>query len=167
MEHQAPPFATTLVIYLALAAAVIVRQLRPRRMRIGSMWIGPAVFVALTAFAIFGEERLSPVPPAVIAGALLVGAVLGIPFGVLRGAHTSVSATDRRDVMLLGPSWIVAVIWVGAFVIRAGLRYEFMGTPYASPLGDGLLAFAIAMLVTSYYVIYRKYRMLEHQAGQI
>jgi membrane protein CcdC involved in cytochrome C biogenesis len=156
-----------LVIYCAIAAAVIARQLRPRRMRIGSMWIGPLIFVALTAFAIFGEEQIRPMPPGLIAGSLLVGAALGVPFGILRGAHTPVSATDRRDVMLLGPSWIVAIIWVGALVIRAGLRYAFARAPYAAPLGDGLLAFAIAMLVTSYYVIYRKYRMLEHQAGQI
>jgi membrane protein CcdC involved in cytochrome C biogenesis len=166
MQHQ-PPLETTLFIYLALAAAVIVRQLRPRRMRIASMWIGPVIFLALTAAAIFGEEQVSPMPPALIAGSLLLGAALGVPFGILRGAHTSVSATDRRDIMLLGPSWIVAIVWVGAFVIRAGLRYAFAGTAYAAPLGDGLLAFAIGMLITSYYVIYRKYRMLEHQAGQI
>lgn len=136
-------------------------------MRVANMWIGPVIFLALTAFAIFGEEQARPISPELIAGSLLVGAALGIPFGMLRGAHTSVSATDKPNVMLLGPSWIVAVVWVGAFAIRAGLRYAFAGTQYAAPLGDGLLAFAIAMLITSYYVIYRKYRMLEHRAGQI
>lgn len=166
MEHQ-PPIGTTLLIYCVIAAGLIVRQVRPRRMRIGSMWIGPIIFLALTAAAIFGEQQTNPVPPAIIAGALLVGAAFGIPFGMLRGAHTPVSATDRRDVMLIGPSWIVALIWIGAFVIRAGLRYTLAGTAYAAPLGDGLLAFAMSMLVTSYYVIYRKYRMLEHQVRQI
>jgi ABC-type proline/glycine betaine transport system permease subunit len=163
----APPLATTLLIYGVIALLLIFRYSRPMRMTVTRMWIGPVIFLAMTAFAIWGEQQAMPSPPALIIVALAAGAVLGIPFGVLRGMHTSVRATERPDVMMLGPSWIVAVVWLGAFFIRAGLRIAFMGTPFAMPLGDGLLTFAIAMLVTSYYVIYRKYRSLEHEAGQI
>ncbi len=161
------PLPQMLLIYGFVAVTLIVRFARPRRMRVSRMWIGPLILLALTVFAIWGEEQIIPTPPLLIALALGIGALLGIPFGILRGIHTSVSATDRRDVMLLGPSWIVAAVWIGAFAIRAGLRYAFMGTAYAYPLGDGLLAFAMAMVVVSYYVIYRKYRSLEHEAGQI
>lgn len=158
---------TTLAIYVVIAVLLIVRYSRPMRMSVTRMWIGPNIFLVMTGLAIWGEQQQAPTAPEIIVLALGVGAVLGIPFGVLRGMHTTVKATDRPGVMYLGASWIVAVIWLGAFAIRAGLRIALMGTSYAAPLGDALLAFAIGMLVTSYYVIYRKYLALEHQAGQI
>ncbi|HEY9084486.1 MAG TPA: hypothetical protein VIN40_00890 [Candidatus Tyrphobacter sp.] len=167
MTNGQPPLTMTLLIYGVIAVLLIFRYSRPMRMSIARMWVGPVIFLALTGFAIWGEQQMTPTSPEIIALALGAGVVLGIPLGVLRGMHTTVRATDRPGVMYLGPSWIVAVIWLGAFSIRAGLRIAMTGSPYADPLGDGLLAFAIGMLVTSYYVIYRKYRSLEHQAGQI
>ncbi len=158
---------TTLGIYVVIAILLVFRYSRPMRMSVARMWVGPVIFLALTAIVIWGEEVAAPAPPEIIASALGIGAVLGIPFGILRGMHTTVRATDRPGIMYLGPSWIVAVVWLGAFLIRAGLRIALMGSPYAGPLGDGLLAFALGMLVTSYVAIYQKYRALEHQAGQI
>ncbi len=157
----------TLAIYAVVAVLLIRRYSRPMRISISRMWVGPVIFLAMTALAIWGEQQQMPMPVPLISLALAAGVVLGIPLGMLRGMHTTVRATERPGVMHLGPSWIVAVIWLGAFAIRAGLRIAFMGTAYAAPLGDGLLALAIAMLVTSYYVIYKKYRALEHEAGQI
>jgi hypothetical protein len=159
--------SSPVVVYVLIAALMVWRYSRPMRMTIARMWVGPVIFLVMTAMAIWGEEHAAPMPAAVIAGALFLGAIAGIPFGILRGVHTTVNATDRPGVMYLGPSWIVAVVWLGAFAVRAGLRIAFANTPFAFPLGDGLLMLAIAMLVTSYYVIYRKYRSLEHQAGQI
>jgi hypothetical protein len=164
-----PQVLTTLAIYVAIAVMLTVRYTRPMRMTISRMWVGPVIFLAITGFAIWGEQQdpRMAMSAATIALSLGLGAILGIPLGILRGMHTTVRATDRPGVMFLGPSWIVAVVWLGAFVIRAALRIAFMGTPFAAPLGDGLLALAISMLVTSYYVIYRKYLGLEHAAGQI
>lgn len=160
---------TSLAIYVVIAVMLAVRYTRPMRLSISRMWVGPVIFLGLTAFAVWGEQQdpRTMTDPSFIALALAVGAIAGVPFGILRGIHTTVRATDRAGVMYLGPSWIVAVIWLGAFVIRAGLRIAFAGSSFAIPLGDGLLALAISMLVTSYYVIYRKYRGLEHAAGQI
>lgn len=164
-----PQGLTTLAIYVVLAVVLAVRYTRPMRMTISRMWVGPVIFLAITALAIWGEQQDPRMAMSVtmIVLSLGLGAIVGIPFGILRGMHTTVRATDRPGVMFLGPSWIVAAIWLGAFVIRAVLRVLFMGTAFAAPLGDGLLALAISMLVTSYYVIYRKYLGLEHAAGQI
>jgi hypothetical protein len=156
--YQGPALTQTLLIYGALALFLIFRYSRPMRMSVTRMWTG---------LAIWGEQMATPSPPGIIALALGAGLICGIPFGVLRGVHTKVSATNRANVMMLGPSWIVAGIWLVAFFARAGLRIAFSRSSFVMPLGDGLLAFAIAMLVASYYVIYRKYRALEHEAGQI
>jgi len=163
------PPAATLIIPLALVALLAFRYSRPMYLSVGRMWYSPVIFLALTAFAIYGEQQqaATAVSPVAIALALAIGFVVGIPFGVLRGMHTTVKATSKPGVMYLGPSWIVAAIWLLAFGARYGLRIYFAHASFAAPLGDGCLAFAIGMLVTSYVAIYRKYLGLEHAAGQI
>ncbi|MBV9700413.1 MAG: hypothetical protein JO078_09845, partial [Candidatus Eremiobacteraeota bacterium] len=89
---------------------------------------------------------------------LIAGGIIGIPFGVLRGRHTAVRPTDRRGVMYLGSSWVTLVIFVAAF----GLRYAARALmpqrgSLSATIGDACLAFAIAFLVSSYVVIFRKY----------
>lgn len=125
------------------------------------MWITPILLCALTAWAIYANELLNPAPPLEIALGLVVGAAAGIPFGILRGVHTDVRPTDRRGVMHLGSSWVTVVIFVVAFGLRYAAR---MLMPHrgslAAAIGDGLLAFAISFIVTSYVVIFRKYERL-------
>jgi len=130
------------------------------------MWITPILLCALTAWAIYANQLLNPAPPAEIALGLIVGAGAGIPFGLLRGMHTDVRPTDRRGVMYLGSSWVTVAIFAGAFVLRYGARtlMPHRGT-LAATIGDALLAFAIAFIATSYFVIFRKYEKLTTAGG--
>jgi hypothetical protein len=157
---------TTVGIYVVIAALLIFRNTRPQRLTITRMFVSPIVFIALTAFAIWGGQIETPAAWWKIALALIVGFCAGIPFGLLRGHHTNVRATEKPGVMFLDPSWIVLAIWIGAFAARAGLRYAFAGSPLAAVVGDGLLAFAAATIVVSYFAIYKKYKELEVAAGQ-
>lgn len=125
------------------------------------MWVTPIFLCGLTAWVIYVNQTLNPAPPAEIALGLIAGALAGVPFGVLRGIHTDVRPTERRGVMYLGSSWVTVAIFGAAF----GLRYVVrMMMPHRgslnSTIGDALLAFAIAFIVTSYYVIFRKYERL-------
>lgn len=122
------------------------------------MWISPIILVVLCAGVIYFGEMLKPAPIWEIAVALAVGAIAGLPFGILRGLHTDVRPTDRPGVMYLGSSWITGVIFIVAFGIRYAVRaFAAQHGNVSSALGDGALAFAIAFIVTSYVVIYRKY----------
>jgi hypothetical protein len=125
------------------------------------MWIAPILLCALTAWAIYANQLMNPAPPLEIALGLILGAVAGIPFGILRGIHTDVRPTDRRGVMHLGSSWITIAIFVAAFGLRYAAR---MLMPHrgslAATVGDALLAFAIAFIATSYFVIFKKYERL-------
>lgn len=97
---------------------------------------------------------------------MLIGAIAGVPFGILRGIHTDVRPTDRPGVMYLGSSWVTIAIFLVAFGLRSGVR--FMMPRHGSltgAVGDGLLAFAIAFIIASYVVIARKYR--EEVAGRL
>lgn len=135
-----------------------MRFFRPQRISVTRMWVGPIVLIAVTVFSIYATERLQPAPPWEIAAALVIGAAIGVPFGVLRGMHTDVQPTDKPGVMHLGSSWVTIVIFLVAFGLKYGVRLVMPHRgSLSTSIGDALLAFAIAFIASSYYVIYRKY----------
>jgi hypothetical protein len=140
-------------------------MVRPQKISVTRMWVTPIVLCGLTAWVIYANSVINPAPPLEIALGLAIGAICGVPFGILRGIHTDVRPTERAGVMYLGSSWITVLIFLVAFGLRSGIR-ELM--PHrgslSATIGDGLLAFAIVFIATSYFVIFRKYERLAHQA---
>jgi len=136
-------------------------MIRPQKITLTRMWLTPLVFCLLMGWVIYANQMLNPAPPLEIVLALVLGGICGVPFGILRGMHTDVRPTDRRGVMYLGSSWITLLIFVVAFGLRFAIRQV---TPLRGALsgaiGDALLAFAIAFIVASYVVIFRKYQRL-------
>lgn len=147
-----------LIWLIVVAAIVYFRFLRPVRLRASRLWIGPSILLVLTALLAWGsyEGNVSPVE---ISAALVIGAVLGIPFGLLRGRHTRVRRTEHPHVLIVEPSIIPLAIWFVAFAGRATLRIFL---PHAGPqalaASDGFLAFAVASLVGARLVIAQKFR---------
>ncbi|HKU82233.1 MAG TPA: hypothetical protein VJP76_08705 [Candidatus Tumulicola sp.] len=153
-----PPWVQFLPLAI-VAIVLVIRLARPQRISVTRMWVSPIILVVLCAAAIYFGETLHPAPPWEIAVALIAGAVAGAPLGILRGIHTDVRPTDRPGVMYLGSSWITGAIFIVAFGIRYAVRAFAAGQGQVSTaLGDGVLAFAIAFIVLSYVVIYRKYQ---------
>jgi hypothetical protein len=67
--------------------------------------------------------------------------------------------------MYVHSSPLIIIVWLAAFVARAALRAYLPHAQSGAALGgDGLLAFAMAALITSYYAIYQKYRRVVQQA---
>src|SRR5579863_5379224 len=152
------PLWTQLLPLVIVVAILAYRFVRPQRISVTRMWVAPLLLIVLTAWAIYGTQRLEPAPAWEIVVALVVGGAAGVPFGILRGIHTDVRPTDRRGVMYLGSSWVTIVIFAAAFALRSGVRIlmPHRGSLSAA-IGDGLLGFAIAFIASSYVVIYRKY----------
>lgn len=147
-----------LIVLLIVVALLVFRLIRPQRISVTRMWITPIVLCFLTAWVIYANAMINPAPPLEIALTLVVGAIVGIPFGILRGIHTDVRPTDRPGVMYLGSSWVTVLIFAAAFGLRYGIRMLMpQHGSLTGAIGDGLLAFAIAFIVTSYLVIFRKY----------
>jgi hypothetical protein len=142
-----------------------IRMLRPQRISVTRMWISPIVLCALTAWVIYANNLLNPAPPYEIAIGVIIGALAGLPFGILRGTHTDVRPTDRPGVMYLGSSWVTLAIFAAAFGLRYVIRLLMpQHGSLTGTIGDGLLAFAITFIAASYFVIFRKYEALAHQA---
>jgi hypothetical protein len=138
-----------------------IRLVKPQRISVTRMWITPILLCVLTGWAIYANDLINPAPSAEIALGLILGAAVGLPFGILRGMHTDVRPTDRRGVMYLGSSWITLLIFVGAFAVRyvARILMPQRGS-LTGIVGDAVLAFAIAFIAASYVVIFRKYEKL-------
>ncbi|MBV8151208.1 MAG: DUF1453 family protein [Candidatus Eremiobacteraeota bacterium] len=151
---------TQVIVYLIVIALVIVRLARPQRMRASRLWIAPAIVLALTALVVWASFEARVSAPA-IALAVVVGAVLGYPFGLLRGRHTDVRTTENPKVLLVQPSVIPMLIWGSAFLVRFAVR-AFL--PHAGTIAleasDGFLAFAVASVIAARVVIAQKFREL-------
>lgn len=167
--HQ-PPFTMTLLIYAAVIALFVWRMSRPQRTTVFGLWFRPILLLVLTGFVVwsanFAMIATGQIPPPAweIALVLIIGATLGVPLGILRGRHSEVKPTERPGVMYVHSSPVIIVVWIAALLARALLRYLLPGAQSgASIWGDGLLAFAVAALITSCFMIYSKYRQLAQQ----
>ncbi len=161
-----PSVWSQLAIYVVIAGIVLFRYSRPMKMSLVRLFITPMVFLALTVFSIWASEQLNPAPPLWIAVAVLAGVVLGVPLGIAMSAHRIVRRTEKPHVMYVEPSWITAVIWIGAFILRAVIRLLLPQGVLATVVGDGLVLFGISAILASYWVIYRKFRALDEAPAQ-
>jgi hypothetical protein len=170
MHAQQPPLSMNLLIYVVVIALFVWRMSRPQRTTVAGLWVRPIILVLLTAFVVwsagFAAVALGQTPPPAweVAVVLAVGAVLGIPLGLLRGKHSEVKPTERPGVMYVHSSPLIAIIWIVAFVARAAIRYLVPGAQSGAGVwGDGLLAFAVAAIIASSFAIYSKYRQQTQQ----
>jgi hypothetical protein len=147
---------------------MLFRASRPQRISVTRMWFAPSILMVAAGFLIYsGIERFAT-PAWTIAVAVVLGLAAGIPVGILRGHHTDVKATDRHGVMLLGASWATALIYMGAFGLRFAIKAILpMTSPLGAVVGDGLLIFAIAIIGTTYFVVFRKYEALDHRKARV
>jgi hypothetical protein len=146
---------------IVVVAILAVRLIKPQRISVTRMWFTPIILCLLTGWVIYANAAINPAPPFEIAVGLIIGAAVGVPFGILRGMHTDIRPTDRPGVMYLGSSWITLLIFVAAFAVRYAARTLMpqRGSVTAT-IGDAVLAFAIAFIAASYVVIFRKYEKL-------
>lgn len=163
MHHppQQPPVLYNLVIYVIVAAFILFRYSRPMKMSITRLFVAPFILVAITVLAIWSGQQIFPAPPAMIAVAVIVGVILGAPLGLLMSAHRVVRRTEKPHIMYVEPSWLTAVIWVAALILRAVIRMQLPASTTGSIVGDGLVVFGISAVLMSYAVIYRKFRALD------
>ncbi len=156
---QTPPMWAQLLPLVVVIVVLTIRFLRPQRLTVTRMWLQPIILCLLAAWVVYAGELIFPAPVWEIGLGIVIGAIAGVPFGILRGMHTDVRPTEKPGVMYLGSSWITMVVFVAAFGLRFGIRQimPHRGS-LASAVGDAMMGFAISFVVTSYVAIYRKYQ---------
>jgi len=173
--HQTPAqpsLPMTLVVYGLAIALLVWRFSRPQTIGVWRLWFMPILLTAITVWNIYITPTLAvmegTVPPPVWQTALAIGLgiLAGIPLGIVRGKHSDVSLGNRPNTIQIRSSMVVLFVWLGAFALKALLRYIVHGSPVAIAIGDGVLVFAMAALITSYAAIWQKYRALSAGAAQ-
>jgi drug/metabolite transporter (DMT)-like permease len=161
-----PGLATLLPYLLPLLVLIIVvrRSLRERRVRLRTLWIVPAVFAVVTAYAL-----VSAPPPSSIWGLGLVAACgAGAVLGWLRGRHTHLTLDPATGQLTSRATPLAVILFAFIFLARTSLRMALMSNPVAMATSDPriplvtdlFLVFALGMLAAQRWEIWRKARQL-------
>lgn len=106
------------LVVLAVVAYRLIRRLKPRPLRIGRMWITPALILSLVAlsFAVQPPPRLA----VVLAG--LVALAAGAGLGWWRGATTRIEIDPKTRELTSQASAFGMLLILGVIALRIGLR---------------------------------------------
>jgi len=169
------PIVTQSLVSLLVVAFVVFRfarrELKERVIKAGTLWIRPAVMLAITAWLIVLSVSLDPSGTTEMIVALIAGIVLGAVTGVLIVANTSFRAADIPNAVRAQGSRITFAIWIGAFVIRFLARYL---VPHGAdprtqlPLNAGTVALVATAFIVIAFAFYRaigRYRNVPAYGG--
>lgn len=152
-----PPLGLTALLYIVVIAFFVWRMMRPMRVSAARLWTRPIILVVLTGLVIWTEQATSPAPAWEIAAVTIVGALIGVPLGVIRGRHSEVKGTDTPGAYYVHSSPLVVAIWVLALLARGVLRYVLPGASHGVTIWTlGLLGFATSAIAVSAYYIHQK-----------
>lgn len=167
-----PSLPMTVIIYAIALALLVWRFSRPQTIGVWRLWFIPILLTAITGYNLYitpmlaGLEGSLPPPLWETVVAVIVGIIAGIPLGIVRGLHSNVSLGNRANTIQIRSSMVVLFIWLGAFALKGALRYVARGSTVAIAIGDGVLVFAVAALITSYFIIWQKYKALSAERAQ-
>jgi hypothetical protein len=159
LNHSSP---AGFLYILLVAVLIIVRNLRPRRIKVSSLWISPTVISLLSIYVLAVVPDPTPIWLRTLAG--LIGAVLGGVFGFFRGKVTPIRTGELPDTIYVGPSLAASLLWVVAFGLRYWVRMSEHQLPILMALTDGLILFPPASYGVMYWMLHRKYERLKGAA---
>jgi hypothetical protein len=162
---------TPYIVPLFVAALIVRRSGRAKKVRLVRMWIIPA-FLGLALVATLSSE---PAPgPLVIVG-FLVAAFVGGGLGYLRASHLHLSIDPKTGEVSSRATTIGTLLIVFLFMARFGLKQAFpeLSAPHHHHGGAGIvqwsdifLTFTVAMLIAQTVWIQNRIKPLlaEHAA---
>jgi hypothetical protein len=159
----------TYLVPLGVAALVIVlRNSRPRKLKIERLWVTPAIYLILMASALAeAPPPLTPVSIAILVGAFAVGAAIGWQRARFTQIHIHPETHDLTSRSSpIGILFIFAILLVryAARDLLAG-NAKLLHLPIVA-ITDGFLLLAIGMLTTQRLEVWqRASRMLAEAKG--
>lgn len=155
MNATSPEGALTTALPLLLVLVVVVRfafrELRERTVRIPTIWIRPALLLALNGYLIVLTTKVDPSDDAITLVTLLVGAILGAVTGLAIIANTTFAPAGVPNAVRVRGNRVTLAIWLGALAVRVLARFLYPGSgdPAAQlPLNCGTVA-----LVTVAFIV--------------
>jgi hypothetical protein len=160
----------TTLIPLGVAAVIIVlRNSRPRELKIDRLWILPLTYIVLLGAALYE----APPPVTTLSISLLVGAfVIGAAIGWQRARLVQIHIHPETQALTSRASPIGILFIFAVLLLRYGVRYlaadgtAMLHVPVIA-IGDALIVLTVAMLAVQRVEVWRRAtRMLaEAQSG--
>lgn len=129
-----------ILIAAAVVGLVVFRVSRERKFPIGSLWVFPAILVALGIFDIVMTGVSSPLDILYMVLAFAAGGA----FGWYQGIHSTVRVDKAARAVFLKTSPIGVALFVAALAFRFGARY-MSGSFSSSAMDSGHLPPAVAL----------------------
>jgi hypothetical protein len=99
------------------------RELRERTVRTRTLWIRPAILIALTAYFVYLSATVDPIGNGEMVAVLIGGALLGVVVGFAIVRYTQFAPAGIPDAVLVRGSRITFAIWIAALGVRLAARY--------------------------------------------
>jgi hypothetical protein len=158
MQNQLGTSLFGLLITVVVVFRFAIRELKPRVVKGGVLWIRPILLAAVTLWLAWLTITVDPAGIGQLIGALLVGGVLGAITGILIIRYTTFYAPGIPNAVLVSGSKVTFGIWVCAFAIRFLARYVI---PHGAdprtqlPLNSGVVALAMVAFVVIAFAFHR------------
>jgi hypothetical protein len=151
------------IVPLLIAALIIRRSSRTQKLRLGRMWIRPAILVLMAG----GALAVGPLPGPFVLAAFVAAAGIGGGLGYLLAHHQHLSIDDDTGHISSRASTIGVALILALFAIRFGAKLVFPELAHPGHAGqqvvlitDGLLIFTVAVFVTQAVALWQRTRPL-------
>jgi branched-subunit amino acid transport protein AzlD len=149
-----------IVISMAVVLGLMMlRNRRPRRLRLEAMWIRPLIFIVLVGLTLVSAP-LSTEPLAI--GVMVVALIVGVGFGWLRGSLMRIDVHPETHDISAQASPVGMVFILAVLILRMALRNmaaSIAGLP-ASVIADSLILLAGGMMITQSVEMWLRARRL-------
>ena len=139
------------------------RELQVRTLRARTLWIRPAIMIALTAYLIVLSSEHYPLGDVEMLLSLAAGAVLGLIVGIAIVRNTHFEPAPVPGAVVVRGNRVTFMIWIGALALRLLARYlvPHGGDPLTQlPLNCGtvvMTAVAFCVIALAFWSAIRRY----------
>jgi hypothetical protein len=151
--------SSPVLVYVVVGALVVLRfafrELRPRKMRLGRLFIVPIIFAVLALVLVAVALAAAPQAALHLALALAVALVLGFAIGSAVGHFTTLRLHERPEYVVVRGSAITAAIWLAAVALRVCVRFAVP----SHDLADTLIANAALIVMLALALFFVRYRI--------
>lgn len=156
-------YAITIAIVLVVLALRMRGMSRMRPLKLGSLWIVPALYLGVAALMFW---QLPPAGSVAIASA--IGLAIGAAVGWQRGKMMHIHVDPETHALNQKASPAAMMFLIALIIVRSGARSILGQDSNVSPamLTDPLIAFALGMFTLTRVEMYlRAKRLLEEARG--